>query len=72
MRHRCRQPRPLTTFASERAEVNARLRELHTDLHDEEFIGARLCTPACGLNGRRAALRRADSARCAPSRPIAE
>lgn len=42
---RCRQPRPLSSYAVERAAVNGRLRALHSELFEEEFIGARLCTP---------------------------
>ena len=47
MRHRCRAPLPLGSFDAQRAELNARLRELHTELTDEEFIGARLYTGPC-------------------------
>ena len=42
MRRRCRAPQPLDAFDAPRAARNARLREMHTELRDEEFIGARL------------------------------
>ena len=44
MRHRCRAPLPLGSFGAQRAALNERLRELHTEVTDEEFIGARLYT----------------------------
>ena len=47
MRHRCRAPLPLGSFGAQRAELNEKLRELHTELLDEEFIGARLYTGPC-------------------------